>query len=524
MSNTFHLILPLIFLLTFFGPGFQSISIFPYFSLTLALHYVTHTQILHVLFLSLTLSLGSSFAYLGILQNHEWSLSETLITVGCCFLIGSVLTLPFVAYKVFINRWSNLHLSVLSFPVSWTGVWIVYYYISPIGSWGSYAYSQVGIEPIIQLSSLAGISGIDFILSWSASVLNLLLNWDYFHSSQTTIGEEQPLLSSQNRTNSTPTTHKISWKKLCTPIGIYLTVMSILLSYGAARHNILPGSFYMKFIDQTIPSTVTLGCVIGNNIDSKHSEYFEQTRDLASKGGEIIIWSESAVSVENPKSYESLVNQARNISITYGIYLGITYNKRYPGEEYGQNMVTLLDPKGQIAYTYQKSHPVVMVETDLAPGPKVIPYVDTPKYGRLASAICFDLDFNSFMRQAGENEVDILLQPSWTWGPIGKYHSEIQSFRAVENGMTILRCSSWSPSTVYDSTHHLYAYKQNLGVGSMLAEVPLRRHTTTLYTIFGDLFAWCCFATMLLYITVSWVPMDRISKWPALAQLLQTRE
>ncbi|ORX89570.1 carbon-nitrogen hydrolase, partial [Basidiobolus meristosporus CBS 931.73] len=524
MPVTFHLLLPLIFLLTVFGPGFQSVSIFPYFSLTLSLYYVTHTQFFNLLFLSLALSLGSTFAYLGVLQNHEWALEGILITIGSCFLIGSVLTLPFVIYKVFLTRWSNLHLSTLVFPISWTGVWIVYYYISPIGSWGSYAYSQFGIEPIVQLSSIAGISAIDFLLSWSASVFNLLLNWEYFNSFQTISGEEQPLLATQQRDRSSPAEIKLPWKKLTTPVGIYLSAVIVLFSYGAARHNILPGSFYMKFIDHAIVPTVKLGCVIGNNIESKQSDYFDQTRDLANKGGNIIIWSESAVSVKNPKSYDSLMNQARNVSATYGIYLGVTYNKQYPGEKYSQNMVTLFDPKGQIAYKYQKSHPVVIVESHIAPGPKVIPYVDTPEYGRLASAICFDLDFNTFMRQAGENEVDFLLQPSWTWGPIGKYHSEIQSFRAVENGMNLLRCSSWSPSTVYDPFHHIYAYKQNLGVGSMLAEVPLRRHTKTLYTIFGDLFAWCCFAATLLYVTVSWIPLATIGKWPALVQLLNAKQ
>ncbi|KAK9693757.1 hypothetical protein K7432_013747 [Basidiobolus ranarum] len=185
-------------------------------------------------------------------------------------------------------------------------------------------------------------------------------------------------------------------------------------------------------------------------------------------------------------------------------------------------MVELFDPEGQVAYQYQKSHPVVTVETDLVAGPKVMPHVDT-KYGRLASAICFDMDFISFAHQAGEKEVDLVLQPSWTWGPIGKYHSEIQSFRAVENGLTLLRCSGWSPSTVYDPFHHIYAYKENLGFGSMLSEVPLRRHTKTLYTIIGNSFGWSCFVTMLVYVVVSWIPMNKINKWPGLVQFLKAR-
>ncbi|KAK9760088.1 hypothetical protein K7432_016240 [Basidiobolus ranarum] len=307
-----HIILPLIFLLTFFGPGFQSISIFPYFSLTLALYYVTHTSVYDTLFLSTTLSLGSSFAYLGILQNNEWSSGAVLITIVCCSLLGGVLTLPFIVYKVFIGRWSNLHLSALVFPITWTGIWIIYYHVSPIGSWGSYAYSQIGNEPIIQIASLVGISGIDFVLCWSASIFNLFLDWDFFHPPQSPQGEQQPLLSSQNQDTPLSAIDRIQWKKLTTPVGIYFSVMAILFSYGAARHNILPGTFFMNFIDSTISPTVKLGCVIGNAFDSKEADYFDETRDLASKGGNIIIWSEAAVFVDSPAGYESLVSQAQH--------------------------------------------------------------------------------------------------------------------------------------------------------------------------------------------------------------------
>ena len=45
-------------------------------------------------------------------------------------------------------------------------------------------------------------------------------------------------------------------------------------------------------------------------------------------------------------------------------------------------------------------------------------------------------------------QVDLLLQPSWTWGAILTRHMEGDSVRAVENGFSIFRCSSEGESGV----------------------------------------------------------------------------
>ena len=41
--------------------------------------------------------------------------------------------------------------------------------------------------------------------------------------------------------------------------------------------------------------------------------------------------------------------------------------------------------------------------------------------------------------QAGHQGVDILLQPSWTWGLVGPRHWAGDALRAVENGFTLFR-------------------------------------------------------------------------------------
>lgn len=47
-----------------------------------------------------------------------------------------------------------------------------------------------------------------------------------------------------------------------------------------------------------------------------------------------------------------------------------------------------------------------------------MPFVDTPEFGRVGAAICFDFNFPSFMLQASKNKIDLMLQASWTWGKL----------------------------------------------------------------------------------------------------------
>lgn len=59
--------------------------------------------------------------------------------------------------------------------------------------------------------------------------------------------------------------------------------------------------------------------------------------------------------------------------------------------------------------TYHKAHPVPSIEADVKAGPYKLQWVDTP-YGRIGAAICFDFNYPTFIRQAGKDGVDIMLQ------------------------------------------------------------------------------------------------------------------
>ncbi|KAF8942971.1 hypothetical protein BGZ47_005938 [Haplosporangium gracile] len=510
---------------TVFGPGLLNVVPTPYLAIALSLGYLDRlgswswAALFPNLYLFVCLTVGTGLAYAGMLQADVWDNS----LLAAPFLIGAG-----VALVNLIPLWTHLAwqrrflpqerfqdgawalLATLVAPSVWVALFTIVYAVSPIGSYGSIAYTQFQLEPMVQWASVAGIAGIEFFMIWASVIL--------YRAWIRHVRLESTEVDTKNWSEigvKTRFRSRAFRRLLFAPTPTFLLITLFIFLFGSMRFWNADGTFYMKPLHDTIIPTVQASCVIGASSSNTTDlpRYLNQTVDFAKKGSKIIIWSETSVSVNDIQQLDNLWASARNISTTYGIYLGITYSQ-YLDEQLlkTKNMFTLFDPKGQVAFEYQKAHPVIMVETDTVPGPNHLPVADS-EYGRLGGAICFDMDFQNFIAQAGDQKVDILLQPSWTWGSIGRLEATIQSFRAVEQGLTIFRCGSWAPSTVWDPYHQLLGYKYNLGSGDFTAEIPLRKHVPTVYNAVGNLWAYICCAASIVFLILVLVPKRHIDHW-----------
>ncbi|KAF9906798.1 hypothetical protein BX616_000624 [Lobosporangium transversale] len=522
------ILIPLLVLVcTVFGAGLLNVAPAPYLQIALSLGYLERlgpwslASIFPNLYLFACITIGTGIAYAGMLQGDEWdnSLMVTPFLIGMGAALVGLIPLwvhlawqqRFLQSKRFQNGPSAL-LATLVAPAVWVAIFTIVYAVSPIGSYGSIAYTQFQLEPVVQWSSVAGIAGIEFLVVWSAVIIQR--SWTRYVRYDVSREEDfktwNPIGSETRPSHRRSLLRRIAFS----PTPTFLIVTLFIYTFGSMRFWNGTGSFYMKPLRDTIQPTVKASCVIGSSETNDMALYLNQTVDLARNGSEIVMWSEGAVKINNEQEKLQFWDKARNISTTYGIYLGVTYAEYVDSAlVQNKNMFTVFDPRGQVVIEYQKAHPVTMVETTVIAGPNVLPTFDSEKYGRFGAAICFDLDFQNFIAQAGDKEVDILLQPSWTWASIGRLEASIQSYRAVEQGFTVFRCGSWAPSTVWDPYHQIFGYKYLLGSGTFTTDIPLRKHVPTIYNAVGNLWAYICCVFSIIALILVIVPKRFVDSW-----------
>jgi apolipoprotein N-acyltransferase len=257
------------------------------------------------------------------------------------------------------------------------------------------------------------------------------------------------------------------------------------------------------------PAFDLLGAIVRGDATSAQVDQFRKAsstvqQDLlarsareAAAGAKIVFWSETAVYVL-AQDEPQLLAQGRELAARYQIYLGMAIGTWTPGAARPlQNKLVLIDPNGQVAWQFLKAHPT--------PGPEAaaavrsdgkLDWLDTP-VGRLSGAICYDMDFPSLMRQAGASRADIVISPASDWRAIDPRHTQMASFRAIEEGFNLARQANMGLSAAYDYEGHSLAHMDQYEASdlTMVAQIPTRG-VRTLYSMLGNWLAWLSVGTL----------------------------
>ena len=403
---------------------------------------------------------------------------------------------PYLADRLAAPRLKGMW-NTLVFPCTLVTAQFIYSH-GPMGSWGSIPYTQSGNLPLLQLLSVTGLWGITFLIGWFAGVVN----WTW----------QQGL---QERS-----TDRRSLSPLLLFAGIYVAV--ILL--GGARLVLFPPAAATVRIASLSPAkegariggdllqTVVRGEASNDQItqfkvaaNADATELLARSEHEAIAGAKIIFWSETAAFVLK-EDEAGLLGRGRALASQYHVYLGMALGAWTPGAKLPfENKLVLIEPTGKIAWQYLKARPT--------PGPEAATSVrsdgrlrqlDTP-YGRLDAAICYDMDFPKLMAQAGEQGAEVVLSPAGDWRAIDPRHTEIASFRAIEQGFNLIRQSHGGLSAAYDFEGRRLASMDEYQSAdlTMIAEVPTRG-TRTIYSVLGDWLAWLCILGLLTLIVAAW--------------------
>jgi apolipoprotein N-acyltransferase len=402
---------------------------------------------------------------------------------------------PYLLDRVLARRLGGL-LGTLVFPLAVTTVSYLFALVNPaFGTFGNPAYSQYGNLPLLQLVSVTGLWGIDLVMSWLAG----LFNWAW----------EQGF----------------AWPRVRGNAALYTGLLALVLLFGGARLALFPAQGSTVRVAGISPSPALLAAAdkqVSQNINMEalmsgmytqaqrelirqayapvSDELFSLSLQEARAGAKIILWPECGANVLQ-EDEPALLARASALARTAGTYLdmGICEMLSHPvPSRFLFDESILLDPKGLVLWRYQKAHPVP--GEPFPPGDGLVPTVQTP-FGRLSNVICFDADFPGTIRQAGQAGADVLLVPGNDWREIDPLHTQMATFRAIENGFSLVRQASHGLAMTVDYEGHVLASSDFFTSDPqvMVAYVPMQG-VRTIYATIGDLFAWLSVAGLVVLI------------------------
>lgn len=384
-------------------------------------------------------------------------------------LVGITLYLPYLIDRLLWEHHPGF-LGTLVFPCAWVGFEYVNSLASPYSTWGSLVYTQIdGPLPFLQLLSITGLWGPLFLMTWFASIVNWI--WE----------------------------NQFEWKRIATGASFYLFLMLSILVLGSARLSLFTVESKTTRIASIVsPFKLGFGAQASDQQESPdlrklsltlQGELLRLSRQAAQTSADIIFWSEAAVPVFE-EDLDPLIQKAGDLASEMGVYLMLSLYQRpadYPASEH-QNKLIMIDSEGKRQFEYLKSKPIPGEKA--VKGEGTIKWIDTP-FGRVGAVICYDMDFPGLIRQAGRNEIDIMLVPGYDWREIAPLHTYMASMRAIENGFSMVRSAKDGVSGAFDNRGRLLNISSDFTSDKkiMYSDVPIKR-TGALYPVLGDFFAW----------------------------------
>ncbi|MEV7550632.1 nitrilase-related carbon-nitrogen hydrolase [Amycolatopsis sp. NPDC089917] len=447
--------------------------VFPIFLLRYALQVPVRRAILMV---GLSLLIGQLFwlGVTGLLLVLSGLLAFTLLTV--------VQTTAFLADRLLADRAGPLR--TLVFPATLVAGEFLFRLITGFGDFGALGSTQSGNLPLLQTASVTGVYGLTFVLAWFASVVNTVWAEGWPRVRRTALVHACVLglvflAGGARLLFDAPATHTVR------VAGISPSADADEASSGALERI---GVKYWRAEEVVAADPVAVGAAFAPVTE----DLVTRTRQQASAGAKIVVWPETHARVLE-RDQDALLKRVGAEAKQAGVYVGLAYALYTTQAPYIRNVAVLVTPTGEVAWTYDKTHPTPM--EPMTPGPGAVPTADSP-YGRLAAVICYDADFPGLMRQAADEETALMLVPANDWPGFGSLHAEKATFRAVENGYALFRHSTHGNSTAVDDQGRILGHADYFRTDqqTLVADLPVQPRTQTVYSRVGDVFAWLCLA------------------------------
>ncbi|MEO6035188.1 MAG: apolipoprotein N-acyltransferase [Verrucomicrobiota bacterium] len=368
----------------------------------------------------------------------------------------------------------------------------------------SLGVSQFKFLPLIQIASLTGVYGVSFLIVWiSVSLMTAMLC--AFHR---------------------PKLYRLWLGQLVWP----LIALAAVFIFGFKRlRNEEPTGRELKIalVQPAIPQFVIWDPSEKTN---RFKKLVQLSESALAERPDVLVWPEAALPDFMTRFNSSVHDAVTSLVIPHKIWMIFGANDFQARENSGNppqidwfNSSFLIAPSGEPIARYHKRHLVVFgeymplgrwfpflnkfrfIDRGFKAGNDPIPFRLTEPNAKISVLICSEDVFPHLVREYADADTDFLLNltnDGWFGDSAAQWQHAVDAlFRAIENGLPLVRCTNNGLTCWVDSRgrlHEVYfpGTKDIYGAGFKIARVPLLpiggKRVPTFYHRHGDWFGWSC--------------------------------
>ena len=378
--------------------------------------------------------------------------------------------------------------------------------------WNLLGASQYRMVPLIQIAAWTGVYGVSFVVVWFAVSFGCAM------------------VSLLQR----PAARSVWLSEVLLPA----LVVTALYGYGLHRVESTSPEAPVRILRVAlVQPSIKQELIFDPQEDpARFQKLMDLSRAALAKKPQVLIWPEAAMPSFDERNFLDIQALIRSNKV-WMIFGADDVEPAKDGSERFNfyNSAFLLDPEARYVASYRKRRLVIFgeyvplatwlpflrhltpIEGGFTAGERPAPFELPGLDARISTLICFEDNFPQLVRQDATPDINVLLNLTnngWFGESAAQWqHAANAVFRAVENGLPLVRCTNNGLTCWVDSwgrLHDVYFPGSDdiYQAGFKIAEVPLAREsgrTATLYHRAGDWFAWGCLGLTALLATVTFL-------------------